>query len=109
MRKEQEVIGSTMTPVRRVASWATTAALAVAGAAGVAALPAAAEAPAAVEQAARFEVDFLTGMIDHHHMAVMMAEMCLEKAVHPELESTCETITATQSAEIATMQGVNDA
>jgi len=102
------VIGSTMTPVRRVASWAATTALAFAGAAGVgvaAALPAAAEAPAASEQAARFEVDFLTSMIDHHHMAVMMAEMCLEKAVHPELESTCETMTATQSAEIATMQG----
>jgi len=51
-----------------------------------------------------FEVDFLTGMIDHHHMAVMMAEMCVEKAVHDQLAATCESIVATQSAEIATMQ-----
>jgi len=90
------------------ASWVATTALALGAAAGVgvaAALPAAADAPAASEQAARFEVDFLTGMIDHHHMAVMMAEMCVEQVVHPDLESTCESIVAAQSAEIEMMQG----
>ena len=77
---------------------------ALTGVAVAAAPPAQASAPAASDQAARFEVDFLTGMIDHHHMAVMMAEMCVEKAVHDELAATCESIVATQSAEIATMQ-----
>ena len=92
---------------RRVASGLTAALLATGALTGVAvaaAPPAQASAPAASDQAARFEVDFLTGMIDHHHMAVMMAEMCVEKAVHDELAATCESIVATQSAEIATMQ-----
>ena len=48
-----------------------------------------ADAPASSEQTARFEVDFLTGMIDHHHMAVMMSQMCLEKAVHDDLVAAC--------------------
>ena len=52
------------------------------GVAVVTAPAAVADAPASSEQAARFEVDFLTGMIDHHHMAVMMSQICLEKAVH---------------------------
>ena len=92
---------------RRVASGLTAALLATGALTGVAvaaAPPAQASAPAASDQAARFEVDFLTGMIDHHHMAVMMAEMCVEKAVHDQLAATCESIVATQSAEIATMQ-----
>ena len=73
------------------------------GVAVAAAPPAQASAPAASDQAARFEVDFLTGMIDHHHMAVMTAEMCVEKAVHDQLAATCESIVATQSAEIELM------
>lgn len=92
---------------RRLASGLTAALLATGALTGVAvaaAPPAQASAPAASDQAARFQVDFLTGMIDHHHMAVMMAEMCVEKAVHDELAATCESIVATQSAEIATMQ-----
>lgn len=44
-------------------------------------------------------------MIDHHAMAVMMAEMCVEKAIHEDLRSMCEEIIATQSQEIALMQG----
>jgi len=43
-------------------------------------------------------------MIDHHHMAVMMAEMCLGKAIHPELRSLCESIRTAQMAEIEEMQ-----
>jgi len=67
--------------------------------------PAAAEEPAPDERTARFEVDFLVGMIDHHAMAVDMAETCLEKAIHPDLEAMCADIVASQSAQIEQMQG----
>ena len=92
---------------RRVAAGLAGALLATGALTGVAtvtAAPAVASAPATSDQAARFEVDFLTGMIDHHHMAVMMSEVCVEKAVNAELVATCESIMTTQSAEIATMQ-----
>ena len=69
-----------------------------------AAAPIMAEAPAPDKSTARFEVDFMADMIDHHAMAAMMAEMCVEKAIHEELISTCEQIIATQSQEIAMMQ-----
>lgn len=75
------------------------------GVAVVTAPAAVADAPASSEQTARFEVDFLTGMIDHHHMAVMMSQICLEKAVHDDLVAACADIIATQTAEIETMQG----
>jgi uncharacterized protein (DUF305 family) len=72
-----------------------------------AAIPSVAHAdqPAPEPAAARFEVRFLDGMIDHHAMAVMMGEMCLEKAVHEELREMCANIVATQSQEIELMQG----
>ena len=60
--------------------------------------------PAPTKKQARYEVEFLTGMIDHHAMAVMMAELCMERAVHEELRQLCEQIKAAQSEEIATMQ-----
>lgn len=66
--------------------------------------PARAEAPAPPTSTARFETRFMMDMIDHHAMAVHMAEMCLEKAIHEELEATCAEIIATQSAEIEMMQ-----
>ena len=53
---------------------------------------------------ARFEVGFMQDMIDHHAMAVEMAELCVAKAVHDELRQLCEEIIAAQSAEIAQMQ-----
>ena len=53
---------------------------------------------------ARFEIDFMQDMIDHHAMAVEMAEICLTKAVHEELRAMCENIIAAQSAEIERMQ-----
>jgi uncharacterized protein (DUF305 family) len=68
------------------------------------ATPARASAAAPDTATAKFEIDFMKDMIDHHAMAVMMAEMCLEKAVHEELRALCEEIIATQSQEIATMQ-----
>lgn len=66
--------------------------------------PVAANDPAPDQGTVRFEVRFMTGMIDHHTMAIMMAELCLEKAVHEELQAMCEDILATQSQEIELMQ-----
>lgn len=70
----------------------------------VMAAPARANEPALDKATARYEVDFLQDMIDHHAMAVMMGEMCVEKAVHEELRVLCEEIIAAQSQEIAAMQ-----
>lgn len=65
-----------------------------------------ASAPAPEPSVAKYEVDFLKGMIDHHAMAVAMGEMCLEKdLIHTELEQTCASIVQVQSAEIVEMQG----
>lgn len=46
----------------------------------------------------------MTGMIDHHQMAIEMSEICLTKAVHEELRQLCESIIAAQSREIQQMQ-----
>lgn len=66
--------------------------------------PAFADAPAPDKQTADYEIKFMENMIDHHAMAVMMAEMCTMKAIHPELITTCDNIIASQSAEIEMMQ-----
>lgn len=68
------------------------------------AAPARADAPPADQQTARFEVDFLTGMIDHHTMAITMSENCLERATHQELRALCQSVIETQAAEIEQMQ-----
>lgn len=68
------------------------------------AAPAAADAPAPTRSAARFEVKYLTTTIDHHFMAVQMAELCPGRAVHPELLELCAQIAADQSAEIEQLQ-----
>jgi uncharacterized protein (DUF305 family) len=60
--------------------------------------------PALDKSTAKYEVDFMTGMIDHHAMAVMMGQMCLEKAIHEELRTMCQNIITTQQQEIAEMQ-----
>lgn len=52
-----------------------------------------------------YEVQFLTGMIDHHHMAIMMAELCEGRTVHAELAQLCEQIITAQTEEIELMQG----
>jgi uncharacterized protein (DUF305 family) len=44
-------------------------------------------------------------MIDHHAMAVEIGELCIEKAVHEDLQDLCEEMIKTQSEEIETMQG----
>lgn len=66
--------------------------------------PAAAAEPAPDVATAKFEVRFMEDMIEHHMMAVHMAEMCLEKAVHPELEGLCQDIISTQMMEMQQMQ-----
>jgi uncharacterized protein (DUF305 family) len=81
-------------------SWRLFAALACLFLAGLAQ----ADAPAPTRQAARFEVTFMTQMIDHHAMAVQMSQTCQEKAVHPELATLCGEMQAAQQDEIATLQ-----
>jgi uncharacterized protein (DUF305 family) len=63
-----------------------------------------ASAPAPNASTARYEIKFMEDMIDHHMMAVMTAEVCVQNAVHEELRSLCEQIIGTQSQEIETMQ-----
>lgn len=53
----------------------------------------------------RAEVRFLEGMIDHHQMALDMANDCLMKATTESVLTTCQKIIDAQTAEIATMQG----
>lgn len=66
--------------------------------------PAPASAPAPDKSTAKFESDFMTRMIDHHAMAVEMAEVCLDRASHDALRDMCEDVISSQSAEIGTMQ-----
>ncbi|MBY0491573.1 MAG: DUF305 domain-containing protein [Gemmatimonadaceae bacterium] len=66
--------------------------------------PAALSAPAPTTAGARYEVKFMSDMIDHHEMAIKMAELCVSKAVHAELRTLCADIIATQRAEMMQMQ-----
>lgn len=52
----------------------------------------------------RAEMRFLEGMMDHHQMAVDMANDCLAKATTESVRTTCQNIIDAQTAEIATMQ-----
>jgi uncharacterized protein (DUF305 family) len=54
---------------------------------------------------AKYEVRFMEEMIDHHTMALHMAMMCLDKAIHQELKTLCSQIQTMQNTEIAVMQG----
>ena len=55
-------------------------------------------------RAGRAEVRFLEGMIDHHQMALDMANDCLTKATTESVLSLCQNIIGAQSAEIEQMQ-----
>ena len=72
---------------------------------GLPLLPATASEPASTRAAANFEVKFMSDMIHHHMMGVEMAQLCLEKAVNPDLEVLCHSIVEVQSAEAETMKG----
>src|SRR3990172_5226968 len=56
-------------------------------------------------RAGRAEVRFLEGMIDHHQMALDMANDCLAKATTESVTALCQNIIDAQSAEIALIQG----
>jgi len=51
----------------------------------------------------RAEVRFLEGMMDHHQMALDMANGCLTKATDDAVRSLCQNILGAQSAEIQQM------
>jgi hypothetical protein len=69
-----------------------------------AARPVRADAPAPHARTARFEINFLKDMIDHHMMAVEMGEICVHRAIHDELHGLCHEIIDAQTAEIEMMQ-----
>ena len=56
--------------------------------------------------AAKFEQDFMMDMIDHHEMAIQMAQLCLDKQTphDAELDPTCNNIITTQRREQQQMQ-----
>jgi uncharacterized protein (DUF305 family) len=61
---------------------------------------------ASADSRERFEVRFLTNMIDHHQEAIDMASLCEGRTVHSELAALCDAMILSQTAEIATMQGM---
>lgn len=52
----------------------------------------------------RAELRYMEGMIDHHQMAVDMANDCLAKASSDDLKTICQNIIDAQTAEIAQLQ-----
>lgn len=56
-------------------------------------------------RAGRAELRFLEGMIDHHQMALDMANDCLAVATTASVTTLCQAIIDAQTAEIETMQG----
>jgi uncharacterized protein (DUF305 family) len=61
--------------------------------------------PAPERDQRRFEINFLTSMIDHHYGAVKMAELCAGRTIHPQLQAMCDSIKSAQTEEIAKMRG----
>ena len=59
-----------------------------------------ASSPAPKETIGKFEIRFMEGMIDHHAMAVHMAQMCVQKEIQDELKSLCNSIATSQQQEI---------
>jgi len=52
----------------------------------------------------RAELRYMEGMIDHHQMAVDMANDCLTKASSEDLKTICQNIIDAQTGEIAQLQ-----
>ncbi|MDQ2806798.1 MAG: DUF305 domain-containing protein [Chloroflexota bacterium] len=59
----------------------------------------------ALQNAADFDQAFLQGMIPHHEMALMMAQMVRMHGRQPQLQQLAQAITTGQRAEIAQMRG----
>src|SRR5688572_16464908 len=53
----------------------------------------------------RSEVRFMEGMIDHHQMALDMAQDCLHQAKTEAVVKQCQTIINAQTPEIKTIRG----
>ena len=66
--------------------------------------PAYARHPVPQKNAAEFEVRFMKDMLDHHRLAIIQAETCLEKAESPTLRRRCENIITSRSLETRMMQ-----
>lgn len=49
---------------------------------------------------AGLEINYMKFTIDHHAMGVMMAQLCVEKAVHAELRELCQRNLEAQPAEL---------
>lgn len=59
------------------------------------------------EQSTRtYEIMYMENMIDHHNMAIEMAQTCLSKATHVPLQTLCHNIISSQRKEIQTMKGL---
>ncbi len=59
----------------------------------------------ALKQAPDFDKEFVRQMIPHHQMGVMMAQMALGRSAGPEIRTLAQSIIQSQRAEIAQMQG----
>lgn len=59
---------------------------------------------AAAQETRTYEIMYMENMIDHHSMAVEMAQTCLSKATHAELKSLCQNIVTSQKQEIQTLK-----
>lgn len=57
----------------------------------------------ALKNASNFDREFLRQMTSHHEMALMMAGMVVDGAVHPETRKLADSIIKSQSAEINKM------
>ena len=53
----------------------------------------------------RAEVRFMEGMVDHHQMAVDMADDCLMKATTDSVRTLCQNVIAAQTPEIGMLRG----
>jgi uncharacterized protein (DUF305 family) len=58
----------------------------------------------ALKTASDFDKEFVRQMVPHHQMAVMMAQMAINRATRPEIRTLSQSIIKSQNAEIAQMQ-----
>ncbi|MEK8089143.1 DUF305 domain-containing protein [Thermithiobacillus plumbiphilus] len=61
---------------------------------------------AAAQKTRIYEIMYMENMIDHHNMAVEMAQTCLSKASHAELKSLCQNIVTSQKQEIQILKNL---
>jgi uncharacterized protein (DUF305 family) len=59
---------------------------------------------AELKKASDFDREFIKQMIPHHQSAVMMAQMVVDSAEHPEIRNLAQAIVKSQNAEIEQMQ-----